>query len=194
MTKRQQQRASLKHAVLGLVLERPGYGYGLGNRLDARFPHWQSTGVYDALDRLQADGLVIGAGEKGRSTQRSAPKTVYHGTDAGREFFHDWLLQPTPFTPPRHDLDLKIALSGPDEWPALIDQVSGQEALCMNVLQGLVDARAGIRPISPRLTWPEASAMLQRNAEIKYLQVRIDWLQEVRTTMRLLLERRPKAL
>jgi DNA-binding PadR family transcriptional regulator len=188
------QRATLKHAVLGLVLERPSYGYELMNRLDQRAPYWRGNGVYNVLDRLEEEEFVVGGGGRGAGSQRSAPKTVYHGTAVGLAFFHKWLLEPTQFTPPRQDLDLKISLSGPDEWPALIEQIAGQEIYCMNELKGLTYVPAHLLPVNSRLDWPEASTALQRNAQIKMLQVRIEWLQEVRATMRLLLERRPKAL
>ena len=186
------QRATMKHVVLGLVLERPGYGYELGSRLDQRFPHWRPTGVYDALDRLAREELVVASDARAAGSQRAVPRTVYRGTAAGQDYFRDWLLQPTEFTPPRQDLDVKIGLSGPEEWPRLIDQISGQEIFCMNVLKKLTDS--SVHPVGSRLDWPEASAALQHNAEIKMLQVRIEWLQDVRTTMRTLLEHRPKGL
>jgi DNA-binding PadR family transcriptional regulator len=186
------QRATLKHAVLGLVLEKPSYGYELMNRLEQRMPYWRGTGVYSVLDRLETEEFVVGGDGRRVGSQRSAPKTVYHGTDAGRAFFHEWLLKPTEFTPSVQELDLKISLSGPDEWPALIDQIAGQELYCMNELTKLTVAQPP--PVSSPSDWPGASIALQRNAEAKMLQVRVEWLQEVRATMRALLERRPRAL
>ena len=161
------QRATLKHAVMGLVLERPAYGYELMNRLDQRFSYWRGTGVYDALDRLEGEKRVVGGDGRGAGSQRSAPKTVYRATDAGRQFFHEWLLGPTEFTPPRQDLDLKIGLSGPDEWPALIDQIVGQEAFCMSTLKKLTDLPAHLRPVSSQPDGPKLvrcfSATLKSN-------------------------------
>ena len=188
------QRATIKHVVLGLVLERPSYGYELGNRLDQRFPHWLPTGVYDALDRLAREELVVASDRRVASpgSLRAVPRTIYRGTEAGQQFFRDWLLQPTEFNSPRQDLDVKIGLSGPEEWPSLINQISGQEVFCLNAVKKLTGA--SVDPVGSRLDWPQASVMLQRDAEIKMLEVRIEWLQDVRTTMRTLLERRPKGL
>ncbi|HVR05288.1 MAG TPA: helix-turn-helix transcriptional regulator, partial [Solirubrobacteraceae bacterium] len=55
---------SAKQAVLGLVIERPGYGYDLAQRLRERFGSsgFAPTGVYSALDQLVAEGLVASAG------------------------------------------------------------------------------------------------------------------------------------
>jgi DNA-binding PadR family transcriptional regulator len=50
---------SAKNAVLGLVIERPGYGYDLARRLEERFGSsgFAPTGVYSALDQLSSEAL-----------------------------------------------------------------------------------------------------------------------------------------
>jgi len=186
------QRATMKHVVLGLLLERPSYGYEIGVRVGERFPHWRPTGVYEALDRLASEELVVASDGRIAGSQRGVARTIYNGTESGQEVFRDWLLQPTVFTPPRQDLDVKIGLSGPEEWPRLIEQISGQEIFCLSAVKELTDA--SVDPVGSRLDWSEAHVELRRNAEIKMLEVRIEWLQDVRTTLRTLLERRPKAL
>ena len=58
-------RLSAKYAVLGLVIERPGYGYQLAQRLQERFGScaFAPSGVYSALDQLSREQLVSpGAG------------------------------------------------------------------------------------------------------------------------------------
>jgi DNA-binding PadR family transcriptional regulator len=188
---------ALKHAVLGLVIERPSYGYQLAQRLDERFPSggWQKAGIYGALDSLEGAGLVAGnAGRRrGGDTGRGPPRKVYRVTEPGRGFFRDWIRGPSPFSPSRQELDMKIQLANPELWPALIDQSWGQESYCIAELQTLT--RATQRPSSGlSLTWAETSAVLQRNAEIKLLEVRIAWLQEARQAMKLMLERCGRAV
>lgn len=63
---------SAKHAVLGLVIEHPGYGYQLAQRLDERFGSsgFAPPGVYSALDQLSRDELVRSASEKGAGPAR----------------------------------------------------------------------------------------------------------------------------
>ena len=51
----------LKGALLGLVLQRPGHGYDLAQRLDRRLgPAWQITAkdLYRMLEQLERAGLV----------------------------------------------------------------------------------------------------------------------------------------
>ena len=51
---------SVKHAVLGLVIERPGYGYELIQRLEQRIEGWRpsETAVYPALRSLRMEGMI----------------------------------------------------------------------------------------------------------------------------------------
>jgi DNA-binding PadR family transcriptional regulator len=184
---------SAKHAVLGLVIERPGYGYELALRLDERCGRWGwgRSGVYGALTQLERHGHVRSRGEKGRgSSGRAAPRVIYESTAKGRSFFEDWIFgssEPSPF---RQELDLKILLSGPEFLPRLIDQTWAQEQQCLNDLRALTSAPPLGLPAG-RLAWREAAVLLQRDAAIKMLQTRIECLQDARTVMTEILARLP---
>ena len=70
---------SAKNAVLGLVIERPGYGYDLARRLEERFGSsgFAPTGVYSALDQLSSERLVRSAGSHADgANERAAPRTM----------------------------------------------------------------------------------------------------------------------
>jgi DNA-binding PadR family transcriptional regulator len=186
---------ALKHAVLGLVAERPSYGYQLAQRLEERFPSggWERSGVYGALDSLEREGYVEGVGEGARGeTGRGPPRKGYRVTEPGREFFREWVLAPSPFSPSRQMFDLKLQLAGPDLWPALTEQALGQETYCMAELKELTDAEKENPPGQPS-TWAQASAVLRRNAEIKLLEARIEWLQEARQMMTTFLSKRDRS-
>src|SRR5579864_4716409 len=108
---------SARHAVLGLVIERPGYGYELAQRLEERCGSWSwnATGVYGALDQLERDQHVRPTKERGSGASgRSAPRTIYESTPEGVDYFRDWILASSPSSPARQELDLKILLSGPE--------------------------------------------------------------------------------
>src|ERR1700732_5602770 len=82
----QEGKMSAKYAVLGLVIERRGYGYQLAQRLEERFASsgFAPSGVYSALDQLARDEFVRSAGEMGPGpTRRSAPRTIYEATAEG---------------------------------------------------------------------------------------------------------------
>jgi DNA-binding PadR family transcriptional regulator len=184
---------SAKHAVLGLVIERPGYGYQLAQRLEDRCGswRWEPSGVYSALDQLEREGHVLTDREKGGGARgRGAPRVIYESTPKGVDFFRDWVFGSSAPSPTRQELDLKILLSGPEFLPRLIDQTWAQEQQCIDDLRALMSA-APVAAIGPSASWGEAAVALQRNAEMKLLQVRIEWLQDARKVMRQMLDRGP---
>jgi DNA-binding PadR family transcriptional regulator len=181
---------SAKHAVLGLVIERPGYGYQLAQRLEERCGAWgyEPSGVYPALNQLEREQHVRCQGEKGASaTGRSAPRVIYEPTATGVAFFEDWISRSSAPSPFRQELDLKLLFSGVEFLPSLIDQTWAQEQTCIDQLRALTGA-VGARP-PEAMSWREAAAVLARDAEIKLLQTRIEWLQDARTTMKAILDR-----
>jgi DNA-binding PadR family transcriptional regulator len=175
---------SAKNAVLGLVIERPGYGYDLARRLEQRFGSsaFAPTGVYSALDQLSSEALVRSAGKQGEGgNERAAPRTIYEATPKGIDRFEQWMLGCSSLAPVRDELYMKIALSKPHNLGRLIELARVQEEDCLARLQELK------RPFSrarggPR-AWPEVAVLLVRDAEIKQLQARVEWLQKARTIM-----------
>jgi DNA-binding PadR family transcriptional regulator len=180
---------SAKHAVLGLVIERPGYGYQLAQRLEERFGSsgFAPSGVYSALDHLSRDEFVRSAGEMGAGpARRAAPRTIYEATTDGVEHFEAWMIGPSPAPPLRDELHMKIALCRPHNVPMLIDMVGGQELVCLGRLRDLKRAADEI----PRSTrdWPRLMRMLAADAEVAFWNARIEWLQSARELLEQLRE------
>jgi DNA-binding PadR family transcriptional regulator len=171
---------SAKHAVLGLVIERPGYGYQLAQRLDERFGSsgFAPSGVYSALDQLSRDDLVRSAGEMGAGpARRAAPRTIYEATEEGIDHFEAWMLDPSPAPPLRDELHMKIALCRPRNLPRLIEMVSGQELVCLGRLQDLKRLTA---ETAASRDWSGLMRMLATEAEVAFWNSRIEWLQSAR--------------
>jgi len=184
---------SAKYAVLGLVIERPGYGYQLAQRLQERFGswRWEPSGVYSALDQLQRDEHVRPQGERrSRAGDRAAPRVIYEATAKGEESFVEWMLGPTTPSPLRQELDLKLLLSDAAFLPRLIDLTWAHEQHCVDELQAL---RQGVPAgaLDASVRWEEAAVLLQRRADIKLLQARLEWLQDARKVMKRMLDRDP---
>jgi DNA-binding PadR family transcriptional regulator len=188
---------SAKYAILGLVIERPGYGYQLAQRLEQRFgsSSFAPSGVYSALDQLSRDQLVRAAGEIGPGpVRRSAPRMIYEATDRGVEHFEAWILGSSPAPPLRDELHMKIALCRPGNLPRLIDLVYGQELACMGRLRDLkrssqgaeasaADA-AGEPPSGEPQDWSRLMRALSRDAEIALWRARIEWLRSARELLK----------
>jgi DNA-binding PadR family transcriptional regulator len=175
---------SAKNAVLGLVIERPGYGYDLARRLQARFGSsgFAPTGVYSALDQLSSEQLVRNAGQRADATnERAAPRTIYEATPKGIDHFEQWMLGGSSLAPVRDELYMKIALSKPHNLSRLIELAQAQERDCLERLDHL--RRPAARARSAPKVWSDVAVLLVRDAEIKQLQARIEWLQKARVVM-----------
>jgi DNA-binding PadR family transcriptional regulator len=173
---------SAKYAILGLVIERPGYGYQLAQRLEERFGSsgFAPSGVYSALDQLSRDQFVRAAGEMGPGrARRAAPRTIYEATDEGVEHFEAWMLRSSPTPPLRDELHMKIALCSPRNLPRLVDLVYGQELACLGRLRDL-EALADVEVEGNTREWTRLMRALSREAEVALWQARIEWLQSAR--------------
>ncbi|GBF32351.1 transcriptional regulator [Desulfocucumis palustris] len=84
---------SLKHLILGCLMDRPAYGYEMLKSLYRDFfalsPEVNDGQLYTVLARMEKDGLIT----KEIVYQDKAPsKKLIHITPKGREEFNDWLL------------------------------------------------------------------------------------------------------
>jgi DNA-binding PadR family transcriptional regulator len=179
---------SAKYAVLGLVIERPGYGYQLAQRLEERFgaSGFAPSGVYSALDQLSRDELVRSAGSMGGPRKRAAPRTIYEATEEGVEHFETWMLEASPTPPLRDELHLKITLCRPRDLPRLIEIIQGQELGCLGRLRDL-KRRAEENPPDSR-DWSSLMRTLGSDAEVAVWNARIEWLQSARELLEQLCE------
>lgn len=185
---------SAKHAVLGLVIERPGYGYQLAQRLDERFGSsgFAPSGVYSALDQLARDDYIRSAGEKGAGpARRAAPRTIYEATEEGVDHFEAWMLDSSPTPPLRDELHMKIALCRPRNVPRLIEVVCGQEVACLGRLRDL-KALSEAEPAAVQ-DWPRMMRALAAGAEVAFWNARIEWLQSARELLEQLREEHAQA-
>jgi PadR family transcriptional regulator PadR len=82
-------RGFLLPALLLLLTERPGYGYGLERRLqEFKFGHVDRPGVYRALAQLERDGLVESSLPDPSAKQ---PRRDYRVTPLGERVLRVWM-------------------------------------------------------------------------------------------------------
>ncbi len=82
-------RRFLLPAILLLLSEEPGYGYGLASRLTAlRFGRVDRPAIYRALAQLEQDGLVQVAPEHHQSGQA---RRMYSVTPLGQRVLRVWM-------------------------------------------------------------------------------------------------------
>ncbi len=194
---------SVKYAVLGLLVQRRGYGYDLVQRFEEQVgPAWQlnAGAIYVALDKLEQEGLVRPiTGPDGdvpttrRRTTRGAPRVIYEATARGLERFEDWMTTGSSMSPLREELHLKLALSQPRNLPRLIELTYEQEQACLERLEQHLGSASFDDLLASSQPWSAVASVMVRDAEVAHLQATVEWLRRIREAMRWLQER-PEAL
>jgi DNA-binding PadR family transcriptional regulator len=205
---RDRETILLRYGVLGLLIERRGYGYELVKRLSHRLgAAWQlnPSAVYGALDQLE-DAKLIAPVSKANvepppdRQSRRAERVIYEATEDGVAEFQDWLARPSVrVNPIRSEIQLKVALAGPDNVPPLLASIAQEEWTIVRRLheecQAASQAR-GEQQASARATnaaargneststeWPTAAAALVNAAAATRLQAELAWIGVVRETL-----------
>jgi DNA-binding PadR family transcriptional regulator len=173
---------SAKHAVLGLVIEQPGYAYRIasGVRRQLRFADLADSYPYWALEKLEKEGLVRRVDENGNPLNNGASgrRAIYEATPSGIASFEGWLLSTAAEPPLRDDLHFRIALCRPHDAARMIELIHGQELVCLGRVQDLKRTSEGE---SDEVTeWDRVVRVVSRDAELAFWNARIEWLQGVR--------------
>jgi DNA-binding PadR family transcriptional regulator len=160
---------SLKFGVLGLLAEEPLHGYEVRSRFEAMLGgSWEVNigQVYATLQRLERDGLVRAAGERG-----DRGKLAYEISEQGRATLGAWLTQPVEGPQQlREDFSLKLLLANRladgDLRPLLAQQKRGylQRMRDLNRLEARAQ-RDGRRDLA-RLV---RGALLHAEADLKWI-------------------------
>jgi DNA-binding PadR family transcriptional regulator len=164
---------SASEVVLGLVIEHPGGGYHVAQRLNQRLAstNFAEPTIQRALRRLQQNGYVCLAEGK------------YEATPDGIEHFRRWLAASTPMPPVREELHAKIALCGPHDLPRLIEVIREAELACTAKLAELNRRTRRDREQRAPQGWQRRMSVIIEAGDIAWWEGRIKWLQDVRTEL-----------
>ncbi len=168
--------APLKGALLGLVLERPGHGYDLANRLNMRLgPAWrlEANRVYRLLDDLERSGLVRYEVQPSRHGPRQL-RAVYHPTESARQALTRWIETAVPREAARSVLQAKIAVAREDDAPLLLEALKRYERDCLELSQSLSPPTALSR------SWRGLVIDCARDAVEAQLKAEVDWARRTR--------------
>lgn len=180
---------SVRNAVLGLVIERPGYGYELTQRLNQRLPGLQlsEAAVYPALDSLERQGLV----QRRKTAGRTARKRVwYESTPEGCEYFREWMKAPLELAPLRDPLIVKIAFATEQELPRLVEQTREHMRACLDRLEHLTRSDAFAEVVDLDADWSQFGRRWPSRTEARLLATQIETLNDLRAEMTRSLRRR----
>jgi DNA-binding PadR family transcriptional regulator len=166
----------LRGALLGLLLERPGHGGDLANRLAARLGEtWRvdTNDVYRLLEQLENTGLASSRDEPKRGNQRRT-HLVYYPTPETSEALTLWMETLLPREPVRLGLQAKLSVARQQDAPRLLVALKAYERECL-VLAHVVcptDGRAH--------SWTALCMDCSRDAVYAQLQTEVDWAARTR--------------
>lgn len=178
---------SVKHAVLGLVIERPGYGYELIQRLGERIEGWRpsETAVYPALRSLRTEGMIRARDASDAAVSAHRGVVWYEATEAGREEFRAWVRAPTDLAPQRDPFWLKVAFASAEDLPWLVELARELESACLERMAELSEqAGSGEDLRSADVAWQQIGQAWLRRTEAAQLAVRIEAVQQIRAAMK----------
>jgi DNA-binding PadR family transcriptional regulator len=162
------KRQVLRHALLGLLADRPMSGYELAQRFEASVGATWSAGhsqIYPELNRLAAEGL-IDAGEPGPRGRKTYTITV-----AGRDAVKRWLAETDPDRTIRDEAALRtffLWLMEPDDARA---HVTAELEAAQRSLTSLRATAAARRPATPA----ERSQRIALEIGLREAQARAEW-------------------
>ncbi len=176
----------LNVALLGLLIERPGYGYELAKRLHDDFnPGWrlEFSNVYSVLDSLERDALVVrreDAPDHRSAGSRMGPRIFYTVTDLGAERFEQWMKRGCRRKPVRDELLAKLAVARPQHVPILMEQLDELEREILDALRQLDHVTQRDGPPPPSGSWKEAFNDVMTDKVERSLQADLDWVAHAR--------------
>jgi DNA-binding PadR family transcriptional regulator len=184
MSSQQPMRSSVNWAVLGMLIERPSYGYELHQRLARRFPpdvlDPAPSHVYAALNTLEKRGFIeplVGQVDDG-SVSRRQPKLHYRATALGGREFRGWLAEQLRADPAHTEFVRRLALAAGMRRAAVVHElVDAFEDGCMREAHALPMPGADGQPAR------SADALMQRltvGARRAVLDAQMAWMQHAR--------------
>ncbi len=171
-------RMALEHAILVSLSERAASGLELTRRFDKSIGFFWTAShqqIYKTLGRMGADGWVTCevVEQDGRPD-----KKVYAVSDLGREVLADWLAQPSPVSPLRSELAVKMRAASYGDRAAVLDVVRATLADHQQRLDFYEQLEKKDYPDPDSLTDHELDQFLVLRGGIRVERGWVEWLTE----------------
>jgi DNA-binding PadR family transcriptional regulator len=172
---------SAKHALLGLLLDKPAYRYQLGDRLHERLgPAWKinSGQLYQTIDRLEGDGLIE---RIDRAPDVQDERHVFAITLAGAREFERWFegaISRARLL--RRPLLVKITLAGPERLRDTLEGLDAYEQECTACLKEHLRLRDAIPLGGLKVRADHELLRLNLTADITQLEGELGWVRHAR--------------
>jgi DNA-binding PadR family transcriptional regulator len=184
-------QASVNWAVLGLVIEKPSYGYEIGRRFLTRFADFvpaSLSNIYTTLDRLVRLGLIEPTHAQAATVSGRQQKLHYRATSEGARAYRTWLARRLREIDHRSELMLRLLSVCLRGVPALDEVLERYEAECRQE-QRQLEARPPQRTSEDLELMPELLARMVADERTSMLAAQLDWVRRTRAELSDHLER-----
>jgi len=161
----------MRGVLLGLVLERPGHGGDLANRMLVRLGEtWRvdTNDAYRLLEQLEREELIESREEPRKNNERRT-MIVYHPTPKTSHALTLWMETLLPREPVRFGLHAKLAVARAQDAQRLMVALRDYEQKCLALAQ-LVTPNGGAQH-----SWAALFMDCTREAVYTQLRAEIDW-------------------
>ena len=173
---RRRGAGSLRTAVVAALVEQPGHGYELTNRLNRRMgPVLQtdSRRVYEVLEQLEKEGLAHCVEERVTGTSHRR-RRVFSATALCHKAYAAWFAEREPLPVMRADIYALVAFSDPAQAERLLAKLDDYELDCLKLRESAVETDM------PRGSWRSRMLGVTRVAAIEHVQGELRWITRVR--------------
>ncbi len=172
---------SAKHALLGLLLDRPAYPYQLADRLAQRLgPAWNvnSGQLYQTVKALEKDGLI----ERIDSVSADhSERHVFEITEEGvLEFERFFDQSPDAVRLARRPLLVKLTFAGPQQLQQALAKIDTYEQECAKRLAEIAHMRDELPGDGPLVRADHLLLRLNLSADIFQLEGELRWATHAR--------------
>jgi DNA-binding PadR family transcriptional regulator len=189
-TPKEDGRSVAKHAVLGLLLERPSYPYQLRDRLQQRLgPAWtvNSGQLSKIIETLAKDQLIRRLDQAGDDV--SDRRKVFTITDDGVTEFQRWFDQDIEVPLPRRPLLVQITFAGAERLQDALAKIDAYERACAGRLEQLMQIYQDVPVDGALLRVDRLLLRLNLSADVAHLEGELSWARHAREMISWLLTR-----
>ncbi|HEY7962160.1 MAG TPA: PadR family transcriptional regulator [Solirubrobacteraceae bacterium] len=179
-------RSPVNWALLGLIIERPSYGYELAHRFERAYGGMlrlsSSSHVYTALDTLEGHGLIEEILGTGGGRQ---PKPHYRATAKGVRGYREWLIAQVRQERGRSRLFVRQLAVFAQEPDAALEVIEHYSQVCL--------AEAGNTPLAARPAVDASTGLIDRltsEASRTEVEAKLTWIDYARREFRSLAKSR----
>lgn len=173
---RRRGSGSLRTAIVAALVEQPGHGYDLTNRLNRRMGPVLQTDhrrVYEVLEQLEKEGLASSAEQRVAGAPHRR-RRVFSPTALGRQTHAAWFVQREQVQLPRADIYALVAFSEPAQAAQLLAKLEEYELDCMEMREQARETEV------ERASWRSRMLNVTRAAVGEQLQGELRWITRVR--------------